>query len=1052
MLIKSRNAAQYQDLLFILLSEYLAKRMRQIILSGFLAILLSGNLAQVLVAQRPALFDSPDRSYRKGVDLFDKQKYAAAQQQFFRAVEAYGNLRTELRSDAQYYIALCAIRLFNDDAGALVHEYIRENPESPKVNRIRLQMALYEYQRKQYRSAVDWFESVDRSRLTKDELPEYFFKKGYSYYRRGDNERASLAFYEIKDRDTEYTSPAIYYYAHIAYEDRHYVTALKEFERLRDDGSFGGIVPYYILQIYYLQEDYDRIISTGPGLMSNVAPQREDEVIKLVGDAFFRKGQYDKALPYISKYIEKAKVVTEENRYQAGFTFYRNGMWEEAAEQFEKIAGRKNALGQNAAYHLADCYLKMGNKNKARMAFSSAARIDFESRVQEDAMFNEAKLTYELAYSPFNEAIRLFNEYISKYPGSERIDEAYNYLVMAFLNTKNYKAALASLNKILVKNDRIREACQRVAFYRGLELFRNQEYDQAIDHFDLSLEHGRYNQALRARATYWKAESLVNYGDPGGAVSYYNAFLGSPGAFDLEEYALAHYNLGYIYFDRKEYVQASSWFRKFAGLKRSLRKDLLSDVYNRIGDGYFMQSDYATALNYYEQSLALGLTDPDYAMFQKGFTVGLMKDHEQKIRILDEMIKKFPRSNYCDDAWFETGKSYVILLQPDRALQAYKQILDNYSRSSYVPRAMVQMGLVHYSENRNDVAIGLFKKVVETCPGTPDARSALTGLKNIYVDQNDVDTYFAYARSAGEFADVTTSERDSLTYLSGENLYMLGNCERAVQVLSGYLKEFPQGSFTTNAWFYMAECHARLGQVQDALSAYVELVDRPRNIFTEPALLAAASLSYTEKNYFDALEYYLILEQVAEVPANRLEAITGQMRSHHYLRNYDRLTETGQRLLQVGKIPAELASETHYKMARAYYHLENFPKSLEHYQIVAAEVSSLQGAEAKYRAAEIHYRMGQLDKAEAEIFSMIDMNTPHAYWMAKSFLLLADVLISKKDYFQARYTLQSLLDGYDRRGDGILEEANEKLIQVINRDMFITPEDTLRPVNHFRNP
>jgi len=80
---------------------------------------------------------------------------------------------------------------------------------------------------------------------------------------------------------------------------------------------------------------------------------------------------------------------------------------------------------------------------------------------------------------------------------------------------------------------------------------------------------------------------------------------------------------------------------------------------------------------------------------------------------------------------------------------------------------------------------------------------------------------------------------------------------------------------------------------------------------------------------------------------------------------------------------------------------------------------------------------------------MIDMNTPHAYWMAKSFLLLGDVLVEKGDYFQARYTLQSLLDGYGRNDDGILEEAAEKLDKIINRDMFITPEDTLKPVNLF---
>ena len=47
-------------------------------------------------------------------------------------------------------------------------------------------------------------------------------------------------------------------------------------------------------------------------------------------------------------------------------------------------------------------------------------------------------LTYELDYSPFNEAVQALNEYLDLYPNSKRSDEATNYLVMAYLNAKNY--------------------------------------------------------------------------------------------------------------------------------------------------------------------------------------------------------------------------------------------------------------------------------------------------------------------------------------------------------------------------------------------------------------------------------------------------------------------------------------------------------------------------------------------------------------------------------------------------------------------------------------
>ena len=77
---------------------------------------------------------------------------------------------------------------------------------------------------------------------------------------------------------------------------------------------------------------------------------------------------------------------------------------------------------------------------------------------------------------------------------------------------KNYKAALASLDKIRNKDSRLEEAYQRVAFFRGLELFKNMELEAAIDMFDKSLKYEKYNRQLRARAIYWKGEACYRLG------------------------------------------------------------------------------------------------------------------------------------------------------------------------------------------------------------------------------------------------------------------------------------------------------------------------------------------------------------------------------------------------------------------------------------------------------------------------------------------------------------------------------------------------------------
>jgi len=76
--------------------------------------------------------------------------------------------------------------------------------------------------------------------------------------------------------------------------------------------------------------------------------------------------------------------------------------------------------------------------------------------------------------------------------------------------------------------------------------------------------------------------------------------------------------------------------------------------------------------------------------------------------------------------------------------------------------------------------------------------------------------------------------------------------------------------------------------------------------------------------------------------------------------------------------------------------------------------------------AEIYYSRKEIDNAEKVIADFADKTTPHQYWMAKSFLIWADIFRDKGDDFQAIQTLQSLIDYYERTDDGILADAQAK--------------------------
>ena len=965
--------------------------------------------------------------FSRGMEFYNKEKYPAAIRFFDSYIKNNDNSNVITVSEAEYYRSMAALNLFNPDGEYRVITYIRTHPESPRINEAYLALGNYFYQNKTYRKAVTYLELVNRQELSSDKLPEYFFRLGYSLFMTANKPRALLMFSEIKDIDTEYTPPALYYFSHIAYDQKMYQTAMDGFTRLKDDETFGKVVPFYIVQILYLQKDYDQILTTAPQLLNSAGQARAIELYRFIGDAYYNKENYKDALPFLEKYSAATRISEREDKYELAYCYYKTGDLDKAIKLFREIGAKSDLLSQNIWFLLGDSYLQKDDKKRAQLGFFEASKLDFDKKIKEDALFNYAKLTYETSYSPFGEAITAFENYIERYPSSARMEEAYNYLISTYLQIKNYKAALASLDKIPNKSGKLEEAYQRVAFYRGLELFKNMELDASIGMFDKSLKYEKYNRQLWARAIYWRGEAFYRLGKYEDAKADYTTFLGIPGSSALGENNLVRYNLGYTLFNLKDYANAITHLQTFESNVANMRSDVMADARNRIADCYYITTSYPSAVTYYDKVIDYGKVDADYAMFQKGFLLGLMKNEKGKVDVLSSLTSRYPSSSYVVDAIFERGRAYVVLEEFKKGEADFNTVISVFPESPFVPRAMVQLGLLYSNLGENDKAIVQYKKVIENYKSTPEARNAMTGLKNTYVEINDVESYFAYTKTLQGYGDVNLTEKDSLLYTSGENLYITGKYDKATETFKNYLNEFPNGSFLQNAQFYLAECYKRAGNEDEALKLYILLADAPVNQFTEQSIIAAATAYYGKEDFKTSMEYYEKLEKAAGSSENKIIALKGLLRSAYQLGDAQKTITAAEKISSSVNIPEELSREALFMKAKANYSLNNYDDALIDFRKTATEVISVEGAESKYRVAELLYRKDQLDESEKIISEFIDQNTPHQFWMARMFLLLADISIKKGDKLQARATLESLRDNYSIDNDGILDEVKAKL-------------------------
>jgi predicted Zn-dependent protease len=134
-------------------------------------------------------------------------------------------------------------------------------------------------------------------------------------------------------------------------------------------------------------------------------------------------------------------------------------------------------------------------------------------------------------------------------------------------------------------------------------------------------------------------------------------------------------------------------------------------------------------------------------------------------------------------------------------------------------------------------------------------------------------------------------------------------------------------------------------------------------------------------------------------------------------------------LLAEAKLAPELQNEALYYRAKAYLNQKAVKKAADDLKLLAKDTRTLYGAEAKYLSAQLMYNAGEYAAAEKEILNFIDQSTPHAYWLARSFILLSDVYVAMDKKLDARQYLLSLQQNYHADDDieRMIQERLEKL-------------------------
>ena len=976
------------------------------------------------VAQRVAADTDAQREYGVGLELFQKRKYAVAQQRFEAALLRADDLPSIYVENAKYYGALSGLELFNPDGQVEMEEFVKVHSDHPKVGAAHFHLGKYHFTRKHYKEVTAQFALVDAHELDEAYLEEFYFKKGYAHFQQKQFDEAQSAFLHVVKGGKKYRSPGIFYSSYILYSQGKNDLALKGFKELESDALFGSTVPFYILQILYRQEHYEEVVTYGePLLTRNYSKDKEAEVHRILGESYYRLNKFDNAVIHFEPAVS-VMGGNRDDRYKLGYACYSSGQFKKAIGYLEQVVLEEDTMAQLAYYHMGDCHLQSNEKMEARNAFRAASRLSFIETLKEDALFNFAKLAYELSFDPYNEAVQAFSEYIEAHPNSERITESYSFLLKIYLVTKNYEAALNAIDRIPTKSPELKTTYQRVAYTKGTEQFQDLKFERAIHYFQLS-EKYIMNPHISAQAKFWRAEAYERMNNPAAALEYYTAFISSPGAIRLAEYGMAYYGIGYVHFNRENYTEAATWFRTYVEQEKQ-DKARLSDAYMRIGDSYYLQRNTGMAIEFYDKAIKLEQPDADYAIFQLAVCYGIQGNTASKTESLKAMLENYPQTSFAADAKFEIAEGYFFSDNTALALEYFDQVITEHPNSNYVRKAKLNKGLVYYNLNEDQRALPIFKEVAETYPATPEATEALFKIQKIYIEETNVGDFERYMASKN-FPDITKGALDTSYYQAAELRYVRGDLSNAIKEFGNYLEKFPNGFFAINAHFYRAESSFQLKMFEDALQDYDHVVKFAKTTFTEKSLLSAGQIYMSKQNYNEALDRFTELEKVAERAENLLESRIGLMQCHFALNAFAKADEYAQLVIRADKVPGDLVNEAHLISAKSALAQNDLRLAEARFQETLLRTNSEIGAEAMYNLAYIKFLNGNYAETEHMIFEMVNIFPNYKVWIAKAFILLADNYEKQGDLFQAKLTLQNVVDNYL----GVLRDDAQRKLDVI---------------------
>ncbi|HLV46231.1 MAG TPA: tetratricopeptide repeat protein [Flavobacterium sp.] len=528
--------------------------------------------------------------------------------------------------------------------------------------------------------------------------------------------------------------------------------------------------------------------------------------------------------------FEKAVALFNEEQYAA------------AQNLFDQINNREisQEMQADCAYYIAFCAVSLNQESAAEKVnlfvdnFPTSAKqpqaymaisnfyfkqgdyqqaLNYADRVNENMVSeqNQERLYFNKAYAYFdNKNYSRAKTYFDKIKDSEYFGEQAKYYIgyMAYLKD-DYQTAQDLFNEVGEKD----KYAEKLGYYQADMNFKAGAFEKAIEEGLAQINKSTPEEQSELNKII--GESYFNLKKYDEALPYLLAYQGKDGKWSNTDF----YQLGYVYYQQKDYQKAINEFNKIIGGTDAVAQN----AYYHLGESYLISGQKPQALNAFKNASEMlfspQIAEDAYFNYAKlSYEIG--NPYQSVPEVLTNFLTAYPNSVNTSEINDLLIDAYISSKNYEAALHLLEESKTPSHRAAY-QKVTFYRGLELYNEGKYLSALNLFQKsIAERSDHKMLARATYWQAEADYALNKYQDAYRNFVTFRDQLHADKTPEYKNIQYSLGYAAFKLKNFEQAAKHFSAYVNQSTSGEKKTDAYLRLADSEFMSGKYWAAAEAY----------------------------------------------------------------------------------------------------------------------------------------------------------------------------------------------------------------------------------------